>query len=130
MRQPPQQFKIQNSKFKIAAAAATIQNSKFKIPNCGSRRNNSKLKIKNSKLKKRGEKEFFHSPLFELFHINLSVVDIHALLRTVDAATLKVIEGVVGRLGGFIAVVGLDAVDACRDIEAHSNIVISKVGGL
>ena len=51
-------------------------------------------------------------------------MDIHALLRTVDAATLKVIVGVVGRL------VGLDAVDACRDIEAHSNIVISEVGGL
>ena len=67
---------------------------------------------------------FTAQPLFELFHINLSVVDIHALLRTVDAATLKVIIGIVGNL------VGLDAVDACRDIEAHSNIVISKVGGL
>ena len=75
-------------------------------------------------------KAFFHSPLFELFHINLSVVYVHSLLRTVDAATLKVIVGVVGRLGCLIAVGGLYAVDACRDIEAHSNIVISKVGGL
>ena len=61
-----------------------------------------------------------------LLDIHLSVVDVHALLGSADAAALQV---VVGLAGGRSALA--DAADGCGIlVEAYCYIVISEIGGL